>query len=226
MIYLPKLPFAEDALEPFISKETIQYHYGKHHTTYVNKLNELIKGKDLDEMSLSEIIRSSDEGPVFNNAAQVFNHTFYWNSLSPSKLAPRGKLLEKINMDFDSLDKLKEEFIQAGVTLFGSGWVWLVRGSNGQLTLEKTSNAQTPMSSNMIPLFVCDVWEHAYYIDYRNLRPKYLAEFWDHINWDTACELFEKTDNESYVGLKSCKDIHDPFCQLLDEILSDELDEE
>ena len=217
MIELPKLPFEENALVPFLSAETMQYHYGKHHATYVNKLNELIKGTEFDKMSLSSIIRDSD-GTIFNNAAQVFNHTLYWNSLSSSKSAPSGKLLFKINSDFGSVDKLKEEFIKAGTTLFGSGWVWLVREPKGKLALKQTSNAQTPLSSNLIPLFVCDVWEHAYYIDYRNLRPKYLEEFWNHINWDFAKEAFDKTDNEIFVGTEPCNDIHDPFCEIMDEL--------
>ncbi len=217
MIELPKLPFEENALAPFLSAETMQYHYGKHHATYVNKLNELIKGTEFDKMSLSSIIRDSD-GTIFNNAAQVFNHTFYWNSLSSSKSAPSGKLLFKINSDFGSVEKLKEEFIKAGTTLFGSGWVWLVREPKGKLAVKQTSNAQTPLSSNLIPLFVCDVWEHAYYIDYRNLRPKYLEEFWNHINWDFAREAFDKTDNEIFVGTEPCNDIHDPFCAIMDEL--------
>ncbi|MEK6659887.1 MAG: superoxide dismutase [Campylobacterota bacterium] len=217
MIELPKLPFAENALEPFLSAETLQYHYGKHHTAYVNKLNELIKGTEFDKMSLSSIIRDS-EGAVFNNAAQVFNHTFYWNCLSGSKSAPSGKFLVKINNDFGSLEALKEEFIKAGTTLFGSGWVWLVREPKGQLMIKQTANAHTPLSSNLIPLFVCDVWEHAYYIDYRNLRLKYLEEFWNHINWDFATKAFEKTDNEIFIGIEPCNDIHDSFCQILDDI--------
>lgn len=217
MIELPKLPFAENALEPFLSAETLQYHYGKHHTAYVNKLNELIKETEFEKMSLSSIIRKSD-GAIFNNAAQVFNHTFYWNCLSGSKSAPSGKFLLKINNDFGSVDALKEEFIKAGTTLFGSGWVWLVREPKGQLSVIKTENAHTPLSSHHIPLLVCDVWEHAYYIDYRNLRPKYLEEFWNHINWDFAGEAFNKTNNHVFIGTEVCNDIHDPFCQVLDEI--------
>lgn len=217
MIDLPKFPFAENALEPFISTETIQYHYGKHHKGYVNKLNELIKGTEFDKMSLSAIIRGSD-GAIFNNAAQVFNHTFYWKCLSGSKSAPTGKLLEKINNDFGSVDALKEEFVQKGTTLFGSGWVWLVREHKGQLMVEQTSNAHTPLSSNLIPLFVCDVWEHAYYIDYRNARPAYLESFWEHINWEFASQTYEKTDNDVFIGIEPCNDIHDPFCELMDEL--------
>jgi len=219
MIDLPKLPFAENALEPFISEETIQYHYYKHHATYVNKLNDLIQGTEYEKFSLSSIIRDSD-GVIFNNAAQVFNHTFYWNSLSNMDSTPCEKFLTKINNDFASLELLKEEFIQAGSTLFGSGWVWLVREPKGQLMIKKTENAHTPLSSKLIPLFVCDVWEHAYYIDYRNLRPKYLEEFWGHINWDFASEAYDKTDNNVFIGIEPCNDIHDPFCQILDDLQS------
>lgn len=192
MIELRKLPFADNALEPFISEETIKYHYYKHHTTYANKLNDLIKGTEFDNMSLSSIIKDSN-GAIFNNAAQVFNHTFYWNSLTNVKLNPSERLLAKINSDFGSMEALKEEFIKAGTTLFGSGWVWLVIDGNGKLMFEKTENAHTPVNSNLVPLFVCDVWEHAYYIDYRNLRPKYLEEFWNHINWDFASGEYGKT---------------------------------
>ncbi|MCW9026440.1 MAG: superoxide dismutase [Thiovulaceae bacterium] len=214
MIELPKLPFADNALEPFISEETIQYHYYKHHATYVNKLNELIKDTKYDEFSLASIIRESD-GPVFNNSAQVFNHTFYWNSLTNKSMAPSEELLSKIDSDFGSLEKLKEEFIKSGTTLFGSGWVWLVREPSGKLSLKQTQNAYTPLSSNLVPLFVCDVWEHAYYIDYRNVRPKYLEEFWSHINWDFVSDTYKKTDNDVFVGNEVCNDIHDPFCDIL-----------
>jgi Fe-Mn family superoxide dismutase len=205
MIILTKLPFAENALEPFISAETLQYHYRKHHTAYVNKLNELIKGTEFENMSLSAIIKSS-EGAIFNNAAQVFNHSFYWQSLSASTSLPGSELLEKINNDFGSIDGLKEEFIKAGTTLFGSGWVWLAKDSNGKLILEQTSNANIPLNSNLLPLWVCDVWEHAYYIDYRNARQKYLEGFWEHINWDFAKKRFEKSGNDK----------NDPFSQLID----------
>lgn len=217
MIELTKLPFVKDALEPFISAQTIEFHYGKHHTGYVNKLNELIKDTKFDKMSLSSIIRDSD-GAVFNNAAQVFNHSFYWNSLASSKSKPSKKLQEKIDNDFGSLDKLKEEFIKAGVTLFGSGWVWLCREPKGMLVLKQTSNANTPLASNLVPIFVCDVWEHAYYLDYKNLRQKYLEEFWEHINWEFASQAYEKTDNNVFIGIEPCNDIHDPFCQVLDEL--------
>jgi len=214
MISLEKLPFADNALEPFISEETIQYHYYKHHITYANKLNELIEGTKYEKMSLSSIIRDSD-GAIFNNAAQVFNHDFYWKSLSGSKMSPSEDLLIKINDGFGSLANLKDEFVKAGTTLFGSGWVWLVREPGGKLVLKQTQNAQTPLSSNLVPLFVCDVWEHAYYIDYRNLRPKYLEDFLEHINWDFVSKTYEQTDNDVFIGDKACNDIHDPFCDIL-----------
>ena len=214
MVKLLELPFKEDELEPFISKETIDYHYKKHHASYLNKLNELIKDTKYATMPLSSIIRDS-EGAVFNNAAQVFNHTFYWNSISKKRMHPNEKLLHKIMDDFGSLEVLREEFLKAGTSLFGSGWVWLVRNSEGKLMLKQTQNADTPLSSNLIPLFVCDVWEHAYYIDYRNLRPKYLEEFWNHINWEFVSDTFEKTDNEVFIGKNICDDIHDPFCDVL-----------
>ncbi len=214
MIKLSQLPFEDDELEPFISEETIQYHYYKHHASYLNKLNELIEGTKYGVLSLSSIIRDSD-GPIFNNAAQVFNHTFYWNSLSKKRTTISDKLLAKIRDDFNSLELLREEFIKAGSTLFGSGWVWLVREPSGKLMIKQTQNADTPLGSNLVPLLVCDVWEHAYYIDYRNQRPKYLEEFWEHINWDFVSDTYEKTDNEVFIGTKVCDDIHNPFCDIL-----------
>lgn len=217
MIELKKLPFAEDALEPFISKETIEFHYHKHHASYVKNLNDLIKGTKYDELALSSIIRDS-EGAMFNNAAQTFNHDFYWKSLCAKSTPPEGKLLAKIKEDFGSLDALKEEFLKKGATLFGSGWVWLVREPKGQLMLKQTSNADTPLSYGAVPLFVCDVWEHAYYIDFRNARPNYLAEFWGHINWEFAQKTYEATDNDVFIAIEPCNDIHDPFCQILDEM--------
>lgn len=221
MIELHELPFSKDAFEPFLSKETLEYHYGKHHAGYVNKLNELIKGTPYEKMSLPSIVRDS-EGAVFNNAAQVFNHNFYWKSLSVKKTSPSEKLSAKIENDFGSMEGLKKEFIDAGVTLFGSGWVWLVREPKGKLSLKKTSNANTPLSSNVVPLFVCDVWEHAYYIDYRNLRAKYLEEFWERINWDFASKMYDKTDNNAFIGIEPCNDIHEPFCEILDELQNQE----
>jgi len=181
---LPVLPYELNALEPHISKETLEYHYGKHHRTYVTNLNNLIKDSAFADMSLEEIIKQSSEG-VFNNAAQVWNHSFYWNCLSPKGGGqPTGKLANAINGTFGSFDKFKEEFTKKAITTFGSGWAWLVKNSDGTLALVSTSNAGTPMTSNQTALLTCDVWEHAYYIDYRNARPKYVEAFWNLVNWD------------------------------------------
>lgn len=182
---LPSLPYEMDALAPHISKETLEYHYGKHHNTYVVNLNKLVEGTELADKSLEEVIRSS-EGGVFNNAAQVWNHTFYWHCLSPNGGGePTGELLAKIEKSFGSFAEFKEKFTQTAVTTFGSGWAWLVKKADGSLALESTSNAQTPITkTDVTPLLTCDVWEHAYYIDYRNARPSYLEAFWQLVNWD------------------------------------------
>jgi Fe-Mn family superoxide dismutase len=185
-ITLPPLPWAEDALKPHISPETIQYHYGKHHNAYVTNLNKLIEGTPHASKSLEEIVKSSDGG-VFNNAAQVWNHTFYWNSMKPGGGGkPSGALLEQINASFGSYEKLREELTAAAATQFGSGWAWLVKDGS-KLAVKKTPNAETPLTTSAKPLLTIDVWEHAYYIDYRNLRPKYIETFFDHlVNWDFA----------------------------------------
>lgn len=180
---LPKLPYALDALEPHISKETLEYHYGKHHQTYVTNLNNLIKGTALENQSLEAIIKSS-EGGIFNNAAQVWNHTFYWHCLAPhAGGTPTGKIAAAINHSFGSFDEFKKQFSDAATKNFGSGWTWLVKKTDGTLAIVNTSNAATPISGNDTPLLTVDVWEHAYYIDYRNARAKYLEEFWALINW-------------------------------------------
>jgi Fe-Mn family superoxide dismutase len=185
-ITLPPLPWAEDALAPHISPETIQYHYGKHHNAYVVNLNKLIDGTPNATKSLEEIVKSS-EGGVFNNAAQVWNHTFYWNGMKPGGGGkPTGALLEQINASFGSYEKMREELTNAAMTQFGSGWAWLVK-DGGKLAIKKTPNAETPLTTSAKPLLTIDVWEHAYYIDYRNLRPKYIETFFDHlVNWDFA----------------------------------------
>jgi Fe-Mn family superoxide dismutase len=181
---LPDLPYAMDALEPHISRETLEYHYGKHHNTYVEKLNGLIKDTEWANASLEEIVRGSSGG-VFNNAAQVWNHTFYWHCLSPNGGgAPGGELAKAIDASFGSFDKFKEQFSDKAVTLFGSGWAWLVKKPDGSLAIVQTGNAETPLTGDGKPLMTCDVWEHAYYIDYRNARPKYLEAFWQLVNWD------------------------------------------
>ena len=186
MIELPKLPYEINALEPHISQKTLEFHYGKHHAGYVNNLNKLIAGTPFENKSLEEIVKTS-QGGMFKNAAQVWNHTFYWNCITPNpkKNAPTGKLLDAIVRDFGSFDAFKEKFINACVTLFGSGWAWLVADKEGKLSIVQTSNAQTPLTTEGLkPLLVCDVWEHAYYLDYQNLRANYVNEFWSMINWD------------------------------------------
>lgn len=180
---LPQLPYALDALEPHISKETLEYHYGKHHQTYVTNLNNLVKGTDLESKSLEEIIKSTDGG-IFNNAAQVWNHTFYWNCLAPKAGGtPTGKIADAINNAFGSFEEFKKQFNDAAAKNFGSGWTWLVKKADGSLAIVSTSNAATPVSGEDKPLLTVDVWEHAYYIDYRNARVKYLEEFWALVNW-------------------------------------------
>ena len=181
---LPALPYAKDALLPHISAETLEYHHDKHHQTYVTNLNNLVAGTEFENASLEEVVVKSSGG-VFNNAAQVWNHTFYWNCLTPNDTgAPTGALAEAIDATFGSFDKFKEEFTKCAVTTFGSGWGWLVKNADGSLALVSTSNAGCPLTSGQTPLLTCDVWEHAYYIDFRNLRPKYLEAFWALVNWD------------------------------------------
>ncbi|MFN2394611.1 MAG: superoxide dismutase [Bacteroidales bacterium] len=181
---LPALPYAINALEPVISEKTISFHYGKHHQTYVNKLNELVVGTEFEDASLEDIIKKA-EGGIFNNGAQVWNHTFYWNCLSPSgKDEPSGALLSAINNKFGSFEKFKEEFAGAAATQFGSGWAWLVKGVGGGLEIIKTANAENPMRDGHTPLLTCDVWEHAYYLDYQNRRPDYVKEFWNIVDWE------------------------------------------
>ena len=183
-IELPALPYARDALAPHISAETIDFHYGKHHQTYVTNLNNQIAGTDFEVKDLETIIRSSTGG-MFNNAAQVWNHTFYWNCLAPNAGGqPSGKLLDGINSAFGSFDAFKEKFTQTALTTFGSGWAWLVQRPDGSLALVSTSNAATPLTGEDRALLTCDVWEHAYYVDYRNARPKYVEAFWNLVNWD------------------------------------------
>jgi Fe-Mn family superoxide dismutase len=187
---LPALPYAMDALEPHISRETLEYHYGKHHNTYVVNLNKLVADTEFASASLEDIVRKASGG-VFNNAAQVWNHSFYWNCLSPNGGgAPAGDLATAIDRDFGSLDAFKEEFSTKAVTLFGSGWAWLVRNPDGKLSIMQTSNADTPLTGTATPLLTCDVWEHAYYVDYRNARPKYVEAFWKLVNWDFVASNF------------------------------------
>lgn len=181
---LPDLPYNKDALAPIISEETLDFHHGKHHQTYVTNLNNLVPGTEHEGKSLEEIITSSSGG-IFNNAAQIWNHTFYWNCLGPNAGGePTGEIKAAIESTFGSFAEFKEKFSQTAITTFGSGWAWLVQNQNGSLELVSTSNAGTPLTDNKTPLLTCDVWEHAYYIDYRNARPKYVDAFWDVVNWD------------------------------------------
>lgn len=181
---LMELPYAENALEPYISAETISYHYGKHHATYVNKLNGLVEGTQLENASLEELIRSTD-GAVFNNAAQIWNHDFYWNCLGPARDAkPSAALGSAIDEFFGDFASFKDAFNASALDNFGSGWTWLVKSPSGALEIVNTDDAQNPMTEGYEPLLVCDVWEHAYYIDYRNGRATYLESFWNLVNWE------------------------------------------
>lgn len=185
-ISLPELPYGLDALAPSISKETLEFHYGKHHQTYVTKLNELIAGTEFENASLEDIIKKSSGG-VFNNAAQIWNHTFYWNSLSPNGGGvPTGRVAELISNTFGNFENFQKEFNTKATTLFGSGWAFLIANPNGQLEITQEPNAGCPLTKNQKALLTCDVWEHAYYIDYRNSRPNYLEAFWKLVNWDFA----------------------------------------
>jgi Fe-Mn family superoxide dismutase len=182
---LPKLPYPKDALAPHISAETLEYHHGKHHAAYVKKLNELIADTKFAKMPLEEIIRTADRGPLFNNAAQHWNHSFYWKCLTPEGGGePSGALAAALKKNFNSVKEFAKEFSDAAIEEFGSGWAWLVQRKDGSLAIEKASNAEDPLTRNERPLLTCDVWEHAYYIDYRNARPEYVKAFWNVVNWD------------------------------------------
>jgi len=185
---LPPLPYALDALQPHISKETLEFHYGKHHAAYVTNLNNLIKGTEFENAGLEDIIKKSSGG-VFNNAAQVWNHTFYWNSLAPKGGGqPSGAVAAAISKKWGSFDAFKEAFTKSAIGNFGSGWTWLVRKPDASVDIVNTSNAATPLTGADKPVLTCDVWEHAYYIDYRNRRPDYLGAFWNLVNWEFAAK--------------------------------------
>jgi superoxide dismutase, Fe-Mn family len=187
---LPELPFAPSALEPHISAETLEYHHGKHHAKYVNTLNELLPGTGFEDLPLEMVVRRST-GKLFNNAAQVWNHTFYWNCLSPEGGGqPQGPLAEAIQKGFGSFHQFQEDFNNAATSLFGSGWAWLVQ-DNSDLRIEQGSNAETPVTEGKTAILTCDVWEHAYYIDYRNARPKYLEAFWKLVNWEFVGQQYQ-----------------------------------
>ena len=188
---LPELPYAKDALAPHISAETLEYHYGKHHATYVTNLNKLIVGTEFENLALEDIVKKASGG-IFNNAAQIWNHTFYWHCLAPKAGGePTGALAAAINKTFGSFAAFKEKFTATAVGTFGSGWGWLVKNADGSLAIESTSNAANPMTAGKKPLLTCDVWEHAYYIDYRNARPKYVEAFWNLVNWTFVAENFK-----------------------------------
>lgn len=182
---LPALPYARDALQPHISAETLDFHYGKHHQTYVDKLNGLLPGSEFEGKTLEEVVRASSGG-VFNNAAQIWNHTFYWNSLSPNGGGDAvGPVAEAINAAFGSFEQFQQDFTNSAIGNFGSGWTWLVKQADGSVAIVNTSNAGTPLTdAKVTPLLTADVWEHAYYIDYRNARPSYLKAFWALVNWE------------------------------------------
>ncbi len=184
---LPNLPYALDALAPHISKETLEFHHGRHHATYVTNLNNLTKGGKFESMSLEEIIKEAGQGPIFNNAAQHFNHSFYWNSLRPKAGGePRGRIGEAIKKASGDFETFKKKFTETAVGHFGSGWAWLVQNADGSLAIEGGHDADNPIVHNKRPILTCDVWEHAYYIDYRNARARYVEAFWNIVNWDFA----------------------------------------
>ncbi len=183
---LPKLPYAPDALEPYISKRTIEFHYGKHHQAYVNNLNKLIAGTGFENASLEEIVRTAGGG-IFNNGAQVWNHTFYWNCLKPQGGGePAGPLADALLKNFGSFGEFREKFSTAAATLFGSGWAWLIKKEDGSLEIVQESNAGNPLKNGATPLLTCDVWEHAYYLDKQNVRPDYIADFWKLVDWNAV----------------------------------------
>ncbi|MFZ4562172.1 MAG: superoxide dismutase [Bacteroidales bacterium] len=185
---LPKLPYALDALEPYISKRTLEFHYGKHHQAYVNNLNKLIVGTEFENASLDDIVRKAGGG-IFNNGAQVWNHTFYWNCLKPQGGGePTGPFAEALLKSFGSFSEFKEKFSTAAATLFGSGWAWLIIKEDGSLGIVQESNAGNPLKNGATPLLTCDVWEHAYYLDKQNVRPDYIADFWKLIDWNAVAD--------------------------------------
>lgn len=187
---LPKLPYKQDALVPYISEETLDFHYGKHHLAYVNNLNGLVPGTEFEMANLEAIIKKA-EGPIFNNAAQVWNHTFYFESFSKDgRRLPAGALEEAIKASFGSFDAFREQFNKAAATLFGAGWAWLAKKEDGTLMIVQESNAGNPLRKGLTPLLTCDVWEHAYYIDYRNKRPDYIKSFWEIVDWDIVAKRY------------------------------------
>jgi superoxide dismutase, Fe-Mn family len=189
---LPPLPYDLNALAPNISEETLQYHHGKHHKAYVDKLNALIPGTEYESLPLESIIKHAPAGPIFNNAAQIWNHSFQWNCLTPDRQEPDSLLKQALEKQFGSLESFKKEFTTAGIELFGSGWVWLIKNSDNSLSIVTTQNARTPLQEGKQSLLTCDVWEHAYYIDYRNARARYLEQIWEIINWEFIARNFTR----------------------------------
>ena len=194
-ITLPKLPYALDALQPHMSRETLEYHYGKHHKTYVDKVNELAVGTEFEDKTLDEIVLGA-RGKLFNNAAQAWNHNFFWRCLTPRPQEVPEDLSEAFKQSFGSVEAFQKQFSQVATNLFGSGWAWLVATSDGSLDVVATKNAGNPMTDGLHPLLACDVWEHAYYIDYRNARPAYLQQYWSLVNWDWVREKWTAAANE------------------------------
>lgn len=189
---LPKLPYALDALEPYIGKKTLEFHYGKHHQAYVNNLNNLVKGTKFENADLETIVKES-EGGIFNNGAQVWNHTFYFTGFSPQGAKePTGRLADVINKQYGTFEDFKDEFSKAAGSLFGSGWVWLVKIPDGTMKILQEGNAGNPLRNGLVPLLTCDVWEHAYYLDYQNKRPDYIQSFWNIIDWEEVARRFKE----------------------------------
>ena len=206
MFKLPSLPYPIDALEPSISRETLEYHHGKHHRAYVDKLNALVEGTQLQHLLLEDVILTASQESakgmtaIFNNAAQAWNHAFYWSCLTPDRLRPTGMLAKAIDTTFGSLDKLCNQFTEAALARFGSGWTWLVKNDDGTLEIASTANANNPLPEGKVPLLVCDVWEHAYYIDYRHQRAAYLQGFWNIVNWAFVAENFSRDASDLRVA--------------------------
>ena len=211
---LMNLPFDENALEPYISKETLEYHHGKHHAAYINNLNRLAEGTTYENMNLEAIVISAD-GSVFNNAAQVYNHNFYFNGMANKNTNPSKALELLCDRDFGSVEALKEIFLKTAAGLFGSGWVWLSIDDSGTLVLESFSNAGNPLLSGHTPLLTCDVWEHAYYIDYRNARVDYLNKWWELINWDFVSQNLEAFSEVRHGFIEPCND-NSELCDYVD----------
>jgi len=213
---LMDLPFDENALEPVISRETLQYHYGKHHATYINNLNGLIEGTQYEELDLAQIVVTA-EGGIFNNAAQVYNHNFYFKGMTSEATVPSKQLVDLLDRDFGSAEAFKETFLKTAAGLFGSGWVWLSVDGSGSLVLESFSNAGNPLLSGHTPLMTCDVWEHAYYIDYRNARPAYLEKWWELVNWDFVSQNLEFYSESRHGFIDPCNENSD-LCDYVDSI--------